>query len=98
MLFAYATVTGFGYNVTTLGASPIPFIRSPTATLGVLAFFAYLAGVTSTLAALIAATNSQSRLLFNAGRERLLPGWIGRVNAGRRTPMNAILPSSASPV
>jgi amino acid transporter len=27
---------------------------------------------------------------FNAGRERLLPAWIGRVHPRRRTPMNAI--------
>ena len=91
VLFAYATVSGFGYNVTKLGNAPIPFISVAHATLGVLAFFAYLAGMTSTLGALIAGTNSQARLVFNAGREGLLPGWIGRVYQGRRTPMNAIL-------
>jgi amino acid transporter len=90
LVFAYATVTGFGYNVTKLGAAPIPFISVAQSTLGVLAFFAYLAGMTSTLGALIAGTNSQARLVFNAGRERLLPGWIGRVNTTRRTPMFAI--------
>ena len=46
--------------------------------------------MTSTLGALIAGTNSQARLVFNAGREGLLPGWIGHVNPARRTPMNAI--------
>jgi amino acid transporter len=39
---------------------------------------------------LIAAANSQSRLIFNAGREGLLPRWIGKVHPTRRTPMNAI--------
>jgi amino acid transporter len=34
--------------------------------------------------------NSQCRLIFNAGREGLLPGWIGRVHPVRRTPVNAI--------
>jgi len=90
VVFAYATVSGFGYNVTKLGAAPIPFISVADATIGVLAFFAYLAGMTFTLGALIAGTNSQARLVFNAGREGLLPGWIGHVNSARRTPMNAI--------
>ena len=86
VVFAYATVSGFGYNVTKLGAAPIPFISVADATIGVLAFFAYLAGMTSTLGALIAGTNSQARLVFNAGREGLLPGWIGHVNAGPAYP------------
>ena len=54
------------------------------------AAFAYIAGMTSTLGVLIAAANSQSRLIFNAGREGLLPRWLGRVHPTRRTPMNAI--------
>jgi amino acid transporter len=91
VVFAYATVTGFGYNVDKLGASAIPFIDVADGTLGVLAFFAYLSGLTSTLGALIAGSNSQARLVFNAGREGLLAGWIGRVHRTRRTPMNAIL-------
>jgi amino acid transporter len=90
LVFAYATVSGFGYNVDALGKAQIPFISVADSTLGVLAFFAYLAGLTSTLGALIAGTNSQARLVFNAGRERLLPGWIGTVHTTRRTPMNAI--------
>src|SRR5262249_54367144 len=31
-----------------------------------------------------------ARLIFNAGREGLLPRWIGRVQPGRQTPRNAI--------
>jgi amino acid transporter len=91
VLFAYATVSGFGYDIGALGRSEIPFIDVANSTLGVLAFLAYLAGLTSTLGALIAGTNSQARLVFNAGREGLLPGFIGRVSAGRRTPVNAIV-------
>jgi amino acid transporter len=91
VLFAYATVTGFGYNVDKLGASEIPFIDVARGTIGVLAFFAYLAGLTSTLGALIAGTNSQARLIFSAGREGLLPSFLGRVHPTRRTPTNAIL-------
>ena len=90
VLFAYATVTGFGGNVTKLGQSAIPFITVADSTLGALAFFAYLAGFTSTLGALIAGVNSQARLVFNAGREGLLPRWIGKVDATRRTPVRSI--------
>jgi amino acid transporter len=90
LLFAYATVTGFGYNGAKLGAATIPFITLAGGITATFAAFAYLAGMTSTLGVLIAAANSQSRLIFNAGREGLLPRWIGKVHPTRRTPMNAI--------
>lgn len=90
ILFAYATLTGFGYNLDKLGASQIPFITVAQGTLGLFAFFAYLAGLTSTLGCLIAGTNSQARLVFNAGREGLLPLFMGRVHPTRRTPTSAI--------
>ncbi len=92
LLFAYATVTGFGYNGAKL-TSPsilIPFITVAHGALAALAFFAYLAGLTSTLGVLISAVNSQARLIFNAGREGLLPRWIGKVQPSRHTPRNAI--------
>jgi amino acid transporter len=91
LLFAYATVTGFGYNATVLGnATDIPFITVAQGILASFAFFAYLAGLTSTLGVLISAINSQARLIFNAGREGLLPSFIGRVHPTRRTPVNAL--------
>jgi amino acid transporter len=90
VLFAYATVTGFGYAMDKVHASDIPFITVAQGALGALTFFAYLAVLTSTLGSLIAGTNSQTRLLFNAGRERLLPAFLGYVHPTRRTPTNAI--------
>ncbi len=90
LLFAYATVSGFANNGTKLGAAPIPFITVAHSSLAALAVFAYLAGLTSTMGVLIAACNSQARLIFNAGREGLLPRWIGRVQAPRQTPRNAL--------
>ncbi len=90
VLFAYATVTGFNYNGAKLSAAPIPFISVAHNIAAFLAFFAYVAGMTSTLGVLIAAINSQARLIFNAGREGLLPRWIGRVHPTRRTPVNAL--------
>src|SRR6202044_4292488 len=92
LLFAYDTVTGFGYNEAKL-TSPsvlVPFITVAHGAAASLAFFAYLAGLTSTLGVLIAAVNSQARLIFNAGREGLLTRWLGRVSPGRQTPRNAI--------
>ncbi|SPE99801.1 APC family permease [Streptomyces sp. MA5143a] len=95
ILFAYATVTGFGYDVTALGDSRIPFIEVAHDTLGALAFLAYLGGLTSTLGVLIAGINSQARLVFNAGREGLLPSFFGYVHPTRRTPNNAIVTFTA---
>jgi amino acid transporter len=90
VLFAYSTVTGFGYNGTTLASASIPFITVAHGVLASFAFFAYLAGLTSTLGVLISAINSQARLIFNAGREGLLPSFIGKVNPKRQTPVNAL--------
>ena len=91
LLLSYATVTGFHYSATALTAPLIPFISVAHSVAAWLAFIAYLAGLTSTLGVLIAAVNSQCRLIFNAGREGLLPRWIGRVHPARRTPVNAII-------
>jgi amino acid transporter len=90
VLFAFATVTGYGYSANKLTAQAIPFIPVAHDVAAFLGFLAYVAGFTSTIGVLISAINSQARLIFNAGREGLLPGWIGRIHASRRTPMNAI--------
>jgi amino acid transporter len=91
LLVAYATVSGFGYNAAALANAGIPFISVSHDVATWLTFVAYLAGLTSTLGVLIAAVNSQCRLIFNAGREGLLPRWIGYVHPVRRTPVNAII-------
>ena len=88
--FAFSTVVGFKGNVKALSSASIPFISVAKEVFAVALFFALLAGMTSTLGALIAGTNSQARLLFNAGREGLLPRVIGRVNPTRRTPIVAM--------
>ena len=91
LLVAYSTVSGFRYNPAALAAAAIPFITVAHSVAAWLAFIAYLAGLTSTLGVLIAAVNSQCRLIFNAGREGLLPRWLGKVQPVRRTPVNAII-------
>ncbi|MGH3251603.1 MAG: APC family permease, partial [Trebonia sp.] len=90
ILYSYATATGFNYNVTALSGAAIPFINVSHDIASWLALFAYIAGITSTLGVLISAVNSQSRLIFNAGREGLLPRWLRKVHPVRRTPVNAI--------
>jgi amino acid transporter len=91
VLLAYSTVSGFRYNGTALGNAQIPFINVAHGVVGWLAVIAYLAGMTSTLGVLISAVNSQCRLIFNAGREGLLPRWIGKVHPTRLTPVHAII-------
>ena len=88
--FAFSTVVGFKGNVTNLSSAAIPFLSVAKEGFAVILFFAFLAGMTSTLGALIAGTNSQARLVFNAGREGLLPSFIGRVHSVRRTPVFAL--------
>lgn len=88
--FAYATVVGFAGNVSKLSGAAVPFLTVAKEISAVLLFFAFLAGMTSTLGALIAGTNSQARLIFNAGREGLLPSFIGKVHSTKRTPVNAL--------
>jgi amino acid transporter len=90
LLVGYATVSGFHYSISALTAPLIPFISAAHSVAAWLAFIGYMAGLTSTLGVLIAAVNSQCRLVFNAGREGLLPRWIGKVHPVRRTPVNAI--------
>ena len=90
LIVAYSTVSGFHYDGKALAGAEIPFISVAHAVAAWLALIAYLAGITSTLGVLIAAVNSQCRLIFNAGREGLVPRWVGRVHPVRRTPVNAI--------
>jgi amino acid transporter len=91
VLYAYATATDFNYSVTALSGAAIPFINVSHNIAAWLSLFAWIAGITSTLGVLISAVNSQARLIFNAGREGLLPRWLGKVHPVRRTPVNAII-------
>ncbi len=91
VLFMYATVVGFNYNTTALGASPVPFIDVAQKISGILALLAYVAGFTSILSSMIAGSNSQARLIFNAAREGMLPAWMAKVHSRNRTPWVSIL-------
>jgi amino acid transporter len=93
LLFAYVTVVGFNYdndalvNSTLATGESAPFVSVAHQVLGGAAVLAYLAGFTSIMGSLISATNSQSRLIFNSGREGLLPSVVAKVTPRTGTPM-----------
>lgn len=91
LLFSYVSVVGFDYDAGALGASGVPFIDVADKVLGGAAILAYLAGFTSIMGSLISATNSQSRLIFNSGREGLLPAAVARVTRKGQTPIISFL-------
>ena len=95
VLFAYATVTAFHYDVSSVGRSSVPFLTAADRYLGGAAIFAWAAGVVSVLATLVSAANSQTRMLFDAGRSGLLPAWLGRLREGVATPVHALLAMGA---
>jgi len=91
VFFAYATITGFHYDVSSIGRSSVPFLTVADRYLGGPAIVAWIAGIVSVLATLIAGANSQARMLFDGGRSGLLPAWLGRVRPPGDTPRNALL-------
>ena len=93
LFFAFSIIVGFKNNVRDLNGATVPFLSVAHSVIGWVAFFAFLVGMTSTVGALIMGTNSQARLIFNAGREGLLPKFIGKVHDTRRTLVNALCSS-----
>jgi amino acid transporter len=91
LLFMYATVVAFNYNVNALSAAQVPFITAAEKISAILALLAYIAGFTSTMSAMIAGSNSQARLIFNAAREGLLPTWLAKLHPRTRTPWASFL-------
>ncbi|HEU5384236.1 MAG TPA: APC family permease [Ktedonobacteraceae bacterium] len=91
LLFMYSTVVAFHYNAQALSSSAVPFLDAAQSIAGVLALLAYIAGVTSTMSAMIAGSNSQARLIFNAAREGLLPVRLAVLHSRTRTPWASFL-------
>jgi amino acid transporter len=91
VFFAYATVTGFHYNVSSIGRSSIPFLAVVDHYLGGAAVLARVGGTIAVLATLIAGANSQARMLFDGGRSGLLPARLGHLRQPGETPVNALL-------
>jgi amino acid transporter len=95
VFFAYSTVTGFNYDVSSIGRSSVPFLSVADHYFGGAAILAWLAGIVSVLATLVAGTNSQARMLFDGGRTGLLPAWLGRLRPRVDIPVNALLAMAA---
>jgi len=91
VFFAYATITGFNYDVSSIGRSSVPFLTVADHYLGEPAVAAWIAGIISVLATLISGADSQSRMLFDGGRTGLLPARLGQLSPRYGTPVNALL-------
>jgi len=89
IFLAYATTVGFSMDERALGASQLPFIDGLRISAPSLLAVAYVAGLTSILGSLIGLVNSQSRILFNSGREGLLPAVLGKIHPRHQTPHSA---------
>ena len=91
VLFAYTTITGFHYDTSSIGRASVPFLELADRYLGGAAVLAWLAGIASVLSTLIAAVNSQARMIFDGGRSGLLPARLGESRPPGETPVNALL-------
>jgi amino acid transporter len=91
VLFAYTTISGFHYDTASIGRASVPFLEMADHYLGDAAILAWLVGILSVLSTLVAAVNSQARVLFDGGRSHLLPSWLGKSRPPGQTPANAVL-------
>ncbi len=91
VLFAYSTVTGFHYDVSSIGRASVPYLTMADRYLGSAAALAWAAGIVSVLATLVSGVNSQARMMFDGGRSGLLPAWLGRLRASSDAPVNALV-------
>jgi amino acid transporter len=95
LIFAYATITGFHYDVSSIGRTSVPFLTVADHELGGFAILAWIAGIVSVLAALMAGSSSQARMLYDGGRTGLLPAPLGRLRQQTGTPVNALIAMAA---
>jgi len=82
--------------VSSIGRSSVPFLTVADHDLGRWAVLAWVAGIVSVLAALVAGSSSQARMLFDGGRSGLLPARLGRLHAKTGTPVNALIVMAAT--
>ncbi len=91
IVLSYVTVVAFHADAGAIGNASVPYVAAAKGVAGVLGFLAYIAGFTSIVGSLLAATNSQSRIIFSSAREGLLPRWVGSVTARSRTPWASLV-------
>lgn len=80
VMMAWSTSIAFHDHAGVIAGLAVPFVTGASKSLGPLTILVYLAGLTSTFASLIGATNAQIRMIFSAGREGLLPYGLGKVS------------------
>lgn len=90
VLMAWTTTIAFHNHAGVIAGLTVPFVSGASKSLGALSVLVYLAGMISTFASLIGATNAQTRMIFSAGREGLLPNVLGRTSRWG-TPVAALL-------
>jgi amino acid transporter len=86
VVLSYSTEVAFHGDAAAIGKSEIPFVDAFRASAAGALIIAYLAGLTSIFSALIGLTNAQARILFNSGREGLLPIFFGKIHPRHGTP------------
>lgn len=91
ILLSYTTVIAYHGSISKLSSATVPFVDAAAGIGGFVLFLAYIAGFTSIFGTLLAAANSQARIIFNSGREGLLPSWVGQVTARSKTPWAAFV-------
>ena len=91
VLFSYTTITGFHYDTASIGRASVPFLEMADHYLGDAAILAWLVGIVSVLCTLVAAVNSQARMIYDGGRSGLLPSRLGKSRPPGQTPVNAVL-------
>ncbi|HEY2637838.1 MAG TPA: APC family permease, partial [Solirubrobacteraceae bacterium] len=91
IFLSYATVIAYDQNVQKLTSASVPFVDAAKGVLGFIGFLAFIAGFTSIFGTLISAANAQARIIFNSGREGLLPRWVGQVTEKGKTPWAAFV-------
>lgn len=93
IVLAYATSVAFDNDISKLSASKsgLPFVDAAGAISPVFECLAYIATLSSLVGCLIAAVNAEGRILFNSGREGLIPRWFGRTSKKNNTPTPVII-------
>jgi amino acid transporter len=87
----YAAVIGFGVNnMDALAGDSAPFDTLAQQYTPALRAFVDIAGATSIAASALAATNNMARVLFNMGREGMIPRVLGKVHPRFKTPYIAL--------
>ncbi len=91
ILVTYAAVVGYGTgNMAALAKDGAPYDTLAQRFAPAMRFFVDLAGATSIAASALAATNNMGRVLFNMGREGMIPRVLGTVHPRFKTPWVAL--------